>query len=82
MPIEIMLGFAGIGLTVILLILTIGSFLWMARNDYRHLDIKMDAMREETKDFHARLTAIEVDFKNFMKCEEEKRTAYIRKHRS
>jgi hypothetical protein len=40
--------------------------LYMARSDYRHLDAKIDSMREltqaiqmEMKDFHNRLCAIE-----------------------
>lgn len=46
-----------------------GLVLWMrseARNDWRHMDAKIDAIREETKaiqlemkDFHNRLCAIE-----------------------
>ena len=51
---------------VVGLFLTIGSFLYMARSDYRHLDAKIDSIRElthaihmEIKDFHNRLCAIE-----------------------
>ena len=47
-------------------LITIGSFLWMARSDYRHLDAKIDSikdlvseMRLEMKDFHSRLCSIE-----------------------
>ena len=28
-----------------IVVITIGSFLWMARSDYRHLDAKIDSMR-------------------------------------
>lgn len=30
----------------LIVVITIGSFLWMARSDYRHLDAKIDSMRE------------------------------------
>lgn len=47
-------------------ILTIASFLLMARSDYHHLDTRIDAIHEEInaihqemKDFHGRLCAIE-----------------------
>jgi hypothetical protein len=50
----------------LIIVITIGSFLYMARSDYRHLDAKIDSMREltqaiqmEMKDFHNRLCAIE-----------------------
>ena len=43
----------------LIVVMTIGSFLWMARSDYRHLDAKIDAIQAEMKDFHTRLCAIE-----------------------
>lgn len=66
-----------VAIGVIGFFITIGSFLYMARSDYRHLDAKIDAIRElahaihketqasltgireEMKDFHNRLCAIE-----------------------
>jgi len=61
-------------LQFLITIITIGTFLWMARSDYRHLDAKIDANHKEThakidanhkdmeqlmRDFHGRLCAIE-----------------------
>lgn len=43
----------------ILIIMTIGSFMLMARADYHHLDSKIEAIQQEIKDFHGRLCAIE-----------------------
>ncbi len=90
MSIELIIGISGIGLTVVLLILTIGSFLWMARNDYRHLDAKIDAIRSESKtyaeciqkdmrDFHGRLEKQDAEFKAFMRDQERERTKVILK---
>ena len=39
-----------------------GLILWMrseSRNDWKHMDAKIDAIHEEMKDFHGRLCAIE-----------------------
>jgi hypothetical protein len=39
-----------------------GLILWFrseSRNDWRHMDAKVDAIHEEIKDFHGRLCAIE-----------------------
>lgn len=39
-----------------------GLILWFrseSRNDWRHIDAKIDAIQEEIKDFHGRLCAIE-----------------------
>lgn len=40
------------------LFLTIGCFLYMARSDYRHLDAKLDAIRDLTHAIHGEM----VDF--------------------
>ncbi len=62
---------------LIMFILTIGSFLWMARSDYRHLDAKIEAIQAEMKDFHGRLVRQDAEFKCFMRKEEEKRTTIL-----
>ena len=39
-----------------------GLIIWFraeSRNDWRHMDAKLDAIHEEMKDFHGRLCAIE-----------------------
>lgn len=39
-----------------------GLLLWFraeSRNDWRHMDAKLDAIHEEMKDFHGRLCRIE-----------------------
>jgi len=75
-------------LQFLITILTIASFLWMARSDYRHLDTKIDAISKEmndfrdkwaleTKDFHGRLEKQDAEFKAFMKAEEQKRTQIL-----
>lgn len=68
-------------LQFLIVILTIGSFLWMARSDYRHLDAEIKDFREkwalETKDFHGRLEKQDAEFKAFMKEEERKRTQIL-----
>lgn len=46
-------------LQFLIVVLTIASFLWMARSDYRHLDAKIDAIHAEMKDFHEKLIRIE-----------------------
>lgn len=58
----------------LIVVLTIGSFLWMARSDYHHLDAKIDAIQAEMKGFHGRLERQDAEFKAFMRKEEEKRT--------
>jgi hypothetical protein len=57
-------------LQFLIVTMTIGSFLWMARSDYRHLDAKIDSMKDlvnaihlEMKDFHNRLCVIEKERK-------------------
>ena len=58
-------------------LMTIGSFLWMARSDYRHLDAKIDAIQNEMKSFHGRLEKQDAEFKAFMRQQEEKRTQIL-----
>ena len=58
----------------LIVVMTIGSFLWMARSDYRHLDSNIKEMREEMKDFHTKLAVQDAEFKAFLRKEEEKRT--------
>lgn len=39
-----------------------GLIIWFrseSRNDWRHMDAKLDAIQQEMKDFHGRLCAIE-----------------------
>ena len=39
-----------------------GLIIWFraeSRNDWRHMDAKLDAIHQEIKDFHGRLCAIE-----------------------
>lgn len=43
-----------------------GLILWFrteSRNDWRHMDTKIDAIQKEMKDFHARLEKQDADFK-------------------
>lgn len=61
----------------LIVVLTIGSFLWMARSDYRHLDAKIDAIQAEIKDFHSRMATQDAEFKSFMKTIEERRNKMI-----
>ena len=77
MSVELIIGGAGFLFTLIMLVLTIGSFLWMARSDYRHLDSNIKEMREEMKDFHTKLALQDAEFKAFMRKEEEKRTSLL-----
>ena len=56
----------------LIVVMTIGSFLWMARADYHHLDAKIDAMIVEMKDFHGRLERQDADFKTHMMYEHGK----------
>lgn len=64
-------------LQFLITILTIGSFLWMARSDYRHLDAKIDAIQKEMTGFHGRLEKQDAEFKAFMRAEEQKRTQIL-----
>ena len=88
MSTELILGSIGAFVTLLFFILTIASFLWMARCDYRHLDAKIDAIKEdgrifrekwaeESKEFHGRLEKRDAEFKAFMKAEEVKRTKIL-----
>ena len=46
-----------------------GLVLWMraeSRNDWRHMDQKLDAMKEEMKDFHSRLVVLEERYFNWL----------------
>lgn len=65
----------------LIVVMTIGSFLWMARSDYRHLDARIDANHKEIvqmmMDFHGKLERQEADFKSFMKEQERERTRII-----
>jgi len=65
-------------LQFLIVILTIGTFLWMARSDYRHLDAKIDSNHKEMAqmmtDFHGRLERQDAEFKAFLRQQEEKRT--------
>lgn len=60
-------------LQFLIVVLTLGSFLWMARSDYRHLDAKIDAIQAEIKDFHSRMATQDAEFKAFMRNVEERR---------
>lgn len=78
-------------LKLLIIVLTIASFLWMARSDYRHLDAKIDSIQEEMKGFHramaetnikisetnSRIEKMDAEFKNFMMEEERKRTKIL-----
>ena len=62
------------------IVLSMGALvlcLFLYSND--KMDKFSEKWNEESKDFHGRLIAIEIDFKNFMKREEEKRTAGLLK---
>jgi len=37
-----------------------------SRQDWRHIDSKIDAIQLEMKDFHARLVKQDAEFKNFL----------------
>jgi hypothetical protein len=53
-----------------------GLIIWFrteSRNDWRHMDNKMDAIQEEMKDFHNRLALQDQEFKMRLCAIEEKK---------
>lgn len=55
-----------------------GLLLWFraeSRNDWRHMDSQVQAIRDEMKDFHTRLALQDQEFKNRLCAIEEARHA-------
>lgn len=74
----------GMGIIIAMGALVITLFLHsISKMDKMSEDSKTfrEAWAQETKEFHGRLTAIETDFKNFMKREEERRTKILNERR-
>ena len=53
-----------------------GLVIWFrteSRNDWRHMDAQVNAIREDIKDFHTRLAIQDLEFKNRLATIEERR---------
>lgn len=59
-----------------------GLIIWFrteSRNDWRHMDSKVDAIQAEMKDFHTKLATQDLEFKMRLCAIEEKRNNIILK---
>lgn len=60
-----------------IIVLTIGSFLWMVRRDHRHLLHTIDLSIKEIQDFHGKLEKQDAELKAAMIRIEERRNKII-----